>query len=92
MSDMVDEDGSENPDPILKPRLVRLLQERPKLVESEMRDRFLDTLDEEICRRRDPEMVSGQMARSLLRASEPAFRSTTRAGLETANQTVLSRF
>ena len=81
--------------PIIQPRLIRLAQRRPKLVDIEVRDRFLDNLEESVCERRCPPNISDRFSRILARsgeeAVEPVLRNTLRDRLSSANRGLLKR-
>jgi len=82
-------------EPIVQPRLIRFAQRRPKLVDIEVRDRFLENLEESVCQRRCPpdvsDRVSKLVARSGEQAVEPVLRNTLRSRLSDANERVLNR-
>lgn len=82
-------------EPVVQPRLIRFAQRRPKLVEIEVRDRFLENLEESVCERRCPpnisDRVSKLVARSGEQAVEPVLRNTLRTRLSEANERVLRR-
>ena len=82
-------------EPVCKPWLVRLLRRRPKLVEIEARDKFLENLDRQICERRKPDNVAARLSRNSLRSAETTFEpvvaGTVRDRLAEANGRMLRR-
>lgn len=88
---MVEPDESPADQPVLQPRLVRFLRKRPKLVEFEMREEFLEHLEQNIRERRKPGTVAQRLSRTVEDASEPVIRDTLRRRLEKANDSLLRR-
>lgn len=81
--------------PICRPWLVRALRKRPKLVEIETRERFLERMDQVMCERRKPDRVAKRLSRNSLRSiedsMEPAVAETVKDRMEDANEGLLKR-
>lgn len=84
-----------DPDPILKPRLLRKLRDRERLVDMGLREETLDQLQQAICERRSVENVSDRLTSSTMRSvvdvTQPVARNKARDAMDKANQTFLSR-
>jgi len=84
-----------DPDPILKPRVLRKLRDRERLVDMGFREEALDQLQQAVCERRSVEKVSDRLSsstiRSLVDVTQPVARNKARDALDTANRTVLRR-
>lgn len=63
---MVESDSRGEKEPILQPRLVRFLKDRPRLVDKGLRREFLEELEREMVERRKPDTVAERMARSTM--------------------------
>lgn len=90
---MPEPDEVEQFEPVIQPRLVRLLKKRPRLIEDDFRKELLDELDKELCRRRAPDRLSDEAVRGMFnRAADstaPPVRRRVRSRLEQANNGIL---
>lgn len=92
---MTESDPLEGHDPILQPRVVRLLRKRPKLVDITAREEVLESLERNIAARRDPDVVADRFSRrtleSLMESTEPVVKERVQKRIESANDGLLSR-
>lgn len=92
MEDSVDENELK---PLFEPRLIRLLKDRPRLVDRGFREEFLEQLEENVRERRKPDTVAEEMAKNLMRRFEDAggsvVKNRARSALETANEGPLEK-
>lgn len=79
-------------DPLVQPRVVRALKNRPRLVDMGFRKEVLEQMEDQIARRRTTDTLASRASHALVNAlkdsAEPAVRSRVRDGLEVTNQTV----
>jgi len=87
-------DGDGSPSPLVKPRVVRVLRDRPRLVDFGLREEALDELDTIICERRDPANVAEDVVREGFNkaadAAAPPVRNRVRSRLQEANEGILN--
>lgn len=86
-------DGDGSPSPLVKPRVVRVLRDRPRMVDFGLREEALDELDTIMCERRDPANVAESAVRdgfnNAADAAAPPVRNLVRGRLQEANQGIL---
>lgn len=63
---MVETDSAGEKEPLLQPRLIRFLKNRPRLIDKGMRKEFLEELEQEVVERRKPDTIAEKMARSAM--------------------------
>lgn len=82
-------------DPIWRPWIVKALRRRPKLVEIETREQFLENLEENMCERRRPDNIADRLSilglRSAEGAAEPVVKTTMSQRFQKANRKRLRR-
>lgn len=89
---MVEPEQDKRTDPVLQPRLVRFLRERPKLVEFGMREKALESVERNIAERRTPEIMADRFAMTAESITRPVMRDAARDRLENANEGILENF
>lgn len=81
-------------EPIVRAKLLRLLEERPRAIDYGARKKILREVRENVEKRREPDEFAGRIATSAVRGAEevaiPALQGTVRSGLELGNRTILS--
>lgn len=81
--------------PVVKPRLIRLLKNRRKFVGGGLRDEFWDEVDRRVTERRKPDTAAEKVLENVLRevneATFPVARKRMRDRLASANEGALSR-
>lgn len=90
---MAQGEGSPKEDPLFQPYLVRVLKDRPRLVDRGVRQDFLEELEDTLMERRRPDSVAEEAVRSVLDrftdAAAPAAKKQVQRKAEQANETVL---
>lgn len=90
---MAEPDESSELQPLMQPRLVRFLKNRPKLVDRGVREEFLEEVEERMMERRKPDTVAERTVRRMFNevadAAAPPTRRRVRERLSRANETVL---
>lgn len=80
-------------DPIIQPRLVRFLKNRPRAIDAGIREEVLEGMERRIAQRRKPDTVAEKMIdrafNEVADAAAPPFRDRARNRLENANQGIL---
>lgn len=88
-------DDGEELEPLLQPRVIRMLRNRQRLINFGFREEVLEEMEETIARRRTTDTiahrVSTTMADVLRDSSEPIVRDRMRNRLEKANAGALNR-
>lgn len=91
---MAEPDSQPADEPLAKARLVRLLRDRPRLIDRGVRKDFLDQLKDNIEDRRKPSNVAEKSAREVLNRSaesaQPVLRDRVKDKMESANEGLLS--
>lgn len=59
-------------EPVVRPRLVRALKNRPKLVGGRVREEFLENVEEALTERRKPDTVADRVASEAMRPVQDA--------------------
>ena len=75
-------DESTGQNPLLQPRVVRLLKERNRVVDFGLREEFLDELEEIIAERRRPNRVAERATDEALERARSASRNPVRSRVE----------
>jgi len=92
--DMGTTDGTAVEEPLLRPRLVRFLKERRRLVDFGMREEFFDELERQIAERRTPSRVAEKTADEAFNrtreSATPVVRDRVAKRMEKANKNLLS--
>lgn len=92
---MAESEPGEGVNPVLQPRLVRLLKRRPKLIEIDAREEVLDELETNIAARRDPDVVAERFSRATIESVkdsfEPVVSDRARKGMKRLNDGALER-
>lgn len=82
-------------EPILQPRLVRLLKNRPKLIGGSVREDILEEIEKNITERRKPDRASERVVGRILdearEASMPVMKGRVKDRMNKANEGVLNR-
>lgn len=86
MMGAADDDSS---DPLVQPRVIRLLKNRRRVVDFGMRKEFWDELESVTENRRRPEEVSQRTVRSGFDRISTATSRVLRRGMEQANESIL---
>lgn len=80
-------------EPLVQPRIIRLLKDRPKLVMGDRREQFLEQLENSVAQRRVPDVVAdraaGQGFDRAKEAAQPVVRETMRDSMERLNERLL---
>lgn len=88
-------DGEEELEPLLQPRVIRMLKNRNKIISLGLREEILDEMEDTIARRRTTDTiahrVSTTMADVLRDSSEPIVRDRMRNRLSEMNSGALER-
>lgn len=83
-------------EPLVRPRLVELLKERPRLVDDRFRKRFLENLESNMRQRRTPEVMADRLSEETLRSvvdvTQPVVRDGARDRLEQFNETIMEGY
>lgn len=81
--------------PLVEPRLVQFLKDRPRLVDRGLRKEFLEQLEQNIRVRRQPDSMAERTVQEMFRNLEEAgggvVRDRTKNALEKANNGPLER-
>jgi hypothetical protein len=89
---MVEQEG-EQLEPLIQPRVPRLLKERPKLVGGGIREEFWEGLEQTMKERRQPDKVAEKTVREAFNqtadAAAPPVRDRVRDRLDNANSGIL---
>lgn len=88
---MAEPDRDPKQEPIVNPHLIRLLRKRPKLLNIEVRDKFLENLEETIKERRKPRNIGGIMIDRVQEASRPVADDFLEDRLSEANEKLFRR-
>lgn len=87
--------GDGEKEPLMQPRVVKALKNRPRLVDFGVRKQMLEGLEESIAERRHPDRVSERAsstaAETAKQAAEPAARDVLGSVLDRANNTIFNR-
>jgi len=90
---MAEQGAEEGLNPLVRPRAIRLLKKRPKLVDFGLREEVLEQLDQNICKRREPEEIAERTVKRAFNegadAAAPPVRERIRSRFESANQGIL---
>lgn len=88
-------DSGMGEDPLIQPRLVRMLKDRPRLIDFGVRQEILDELDVRICRRRSPDEVanrlSEQVSNEVQNATRPVMKNRVKNQVDKLNKNQLRR-
>lgn len=80
-------------EPILRPRLVRFLKERDRLVDFGFREEFLNELESQVAQRRAPTQLAEKATDAATErardSAKPVVRDRVRRKMEEANSGVL---
>lgn len=86
-------DGNAELEPIIRPRLVRFLKDRERLVDFGMREEFFDELERQLSHRRRPDVVAESATDTTLErmreATKPVARQRVKDRMEKANSGLL---
>lgn len=92
---MVHTDDGDELEPLLQPRVIRMLKNRDRLINLGVREEILEEMEETIARRRTTDTiahrVSTTMADVLRNSGEPVVRNRMESRLERMNSGVLNR-
>lgn len=92
---MVHTDGGEELEPLLQPRVIRMLKNRDRVVNLGLREEILEEMEQVISRRRTTDTiahrVSTTMADMLRDSGEPVVRNRMENRLEQMNRGPLNR-
>lgn len=91
---MPENSGSSDVDPLLQPKIIERLRDRPKLVDAGLREEFWDELANTARERRKPDRIAEEGVRKAFNrsaeAAAPPVRNRVRGKLEKANESVLN--
>lgn len=84
-------------EPLVQPRLIRLLKNRPRLVDFGVREELLEELEQQVILRRTPDNVAESMISQIIRGTtqrasevtEPVFKNRTAEKMSKINETRL---
>jgi len=92
---MVGTDGDGSAQPLVEPRLVQFLKDRPRLVDRGLRQEFLEQLEMNIRERRIPDSMAERGVQQVFRRFEEAgsgvAKEKTRKAMKKANEGPLRR-
>lgn len=78
--------------PLLQPRIIRLLKDRPRLISFGLREDVLDELDAKMCQRRSPQSLADKLSDVLVNEASdsmrPAIRRRAEQRVSKMNETV----
>lgn len=79
-------------EPLIEPRLIHLLEKRPRLVDRGIREELLHQFRENVAARRTPEKVGERISREMVNniadTTEPVVRDRARNRMTEVNDTV----
>lgn len=82
-------------EPLVEPRLVRFLKDRPRVVDKGVRREFLEQLEENIRERRRPDTAAERAVQKMFRTFEDAgtgvAKDRTKKAMDRANKGPLKR-
>lgn len=94
-TDMKETGGSASEEPILQPRVIRFLKNRPRLIDRGFREEFLEQLESNVSERRKPDTLAEKTVRGVFRNLEEAgsgvAKNKAQGALNKANDGPLSR-
>lgn len=80
--------------PLVQPKAVRALKERPRLVDMGVREEMLEQLEMQIAERRSADTVAARLSHAIAdsakQSAEPVVRDRVSKRLKGANDTVLN--
>lgn len=86
-------DSGMSDEPLIHPRLVRKLKERPRLIDFGLRKEVLEQLDQELCRRRSPQEVANRLSDrvtdEVTNTTKPVMRKRATKKMDELNRTRL---
>lgn len=92
---MAEPSGSPRDEPLVQPRLIRFLKERPRLIDRGAREEFWATVEENVVDRRKPDKAAERAVQKFFEEmgqnAGPVARNRVRDRLEDANESVLNR-
>lgn len=92
---MAETDSSGEVDPLLQPRVIRLLKRRPKLFAESARNEFWEEIERNVTERRKPDTVAERAVDRLLEqtreATSPVMKGRARERFRRVNETVFRR-
>ena len=92
--DMDGTGGNEAAQPLVEPRVIQFLKDRPRLVDKGLREEFLEQLELNIRNRRVPDTMAERSVQQLFNRVEEAgggvAKERLRKRMERANKTVLN--
>jgi len=92
---MAETDSSGEVDPLLQPRVIRLLRRRPKLFAEDARNEFWEEIENNVIERRKPDTVAERTVDRILNqareATSPVMKGRARERVRKVNETTLSR-
>lgn len=90
---MVSPDEGDEVDPLIQPRAIRALKNRPRLISLGFREEVLEQMEETVKQRRHPDTVAEKAAQGLKEraedATEPVVRGRLRNRVRQANERLL---
>lgn len=88
-------DGDSSAEPLLEPRLIRFLKDRPRLIDRGVREEILEELEKNVAERRTPDTMAEKAVQSAFdRAGEtvaPVTKNRVKDKLEKANEGPLEK-
>lgn len=92
---MAEPGASGEDQPVVQPRVIRLLRKRPKLVAENMRNDILEQVEHNITERRKPDTAAERVVRRVLdearNAGEQVFSGRLKDRMAEANEGALRR-
>lgn len=93
-SGMAGADAEVSQQPLVEPKLIKFLKNRPRLVDKGLREEFLNELEHNVASRRQPDTMAEKTVQNFLRRFEEAgggvAKERVRVRMEQANETVLN--
>lgn len=83
-------DSGMREEPLIQPRLIRMLKDRPRLIDFGLREEVLAELDNQICERRNPqtvaERISDRVSSEVSNTTRPVVRRRVQERMERMNR------
>lgn len=74
---MVEPEDRDLQDPLIEPRVIRFLKDRPRLVDKGWRKELLEELENQMRERRKPDTIAEKAVRSVFRNAEEVGENVT---------------
>jgi len=92
---MASPDEQEETNPLVQPRVIRTLKDRPRLIDLGFRQEVLEQMESAMARRRSPDVIAERATQEVKQtaeeATEPVVRDRLRSRVEKANNGILNK-